>query len=87
MVLLVHVLILIDMMCTFRHAYFLYTFVVMVLLYFWIKLKPIVLIFLTCGPNANSLHEYKDIDAIKVESFGSHVDILATSSLSVQHAH
>lgn len=39
-VLLVHVLILIDMMRMFRSIRFLYTFVVMVLLYFWIKLKP-----------------------------------------------
>jgi hypothetical protein len=39
-VLLVHVLILIDMMRMFRSIHFLYTFVVMVLLYFWIKLKP-----------------------------------------------
>jgi hypothetical protein len=45
MVLTVQVLFLIGMMHIFRYVRFLYTFFILIILYFQIKLKPIVLIF------------------------------------------
>jgi hypothetical protein len=69
----VQVLFLIGMMHIFRYVHFLYTFFIVVMLYFWIKLKPIVLIFPTFQKPYSRNFDFMVgfVDALRPKKFSS----------------